>query len=340
MTAIPDPINSLVAAIDAAHEAGQEPPRAHLGASVLGHPCDRWLWLSFRWAVIERFPGRVLRLFRRGKLEEATLIADLRLAGIEITANPEEQSHLDFGHHIGGSPDGVVESGIPEAPKARHVLEIKTHSAKSFAKLAKEGVTKSHPMHYAQMVLYMHGTGIERALYVAVCKDDDRIHTERLRYHRPEAESLLKRGQYITGSDRMPEPISADPSWYQCKFCPAHQFCHETKLTREVNCRTCAHVTALPDGGWHCARWGDTVPTDFQRTGCPSHVLHPDLVPWPRQESESEWEAVYVINGEPVRNGEGDANVFASSELIAGGALATDETVKELRRVFDAEIVF
>ena len=63
---IPDSEHSIQAKIDKHHESLAEPPRPHMGCSQLGHPCDRWLWLSFRWAVQSQFPGRILRLFRGG----------------------------------------------------------------------------------------------------------------------------------------------------------------------------------------------------------------------------------------------------------------------------------
>jgi hypothetical protein len=315
MTAIPPPTDTIQARIDAAHEARQSGPRGHLGASVLKHKCDRWLWLSFRWAVQERFPGRVLRIFRRGHHEEAWFVQDLKAAGLEVTHTGRDQLYVKLAPHIGGSVDGVIESGVPEAPKARHIVEFKTHSAKSFADLSK-GVQASKPMHYAQMQLYMHGTGIDRALYVAVCKDDDRLYTERVRYDKAFAEALIDRGRRIVGSEVLPDGISADPTWFECKMCAAWEFCHKTRLTREVNCRTCAHVTATDAGTWHCERWGDVVPEDFQRTGCEAHVLHPALVPWERRLSNDAHEAVYVIDGVEVRNGEGDAHTFASREII------------------------
>ena len=46
----------------------QEPPRPHMGVSEIGHPLRRVV-VSFRWAVIETFPGRILSLFRRGQME-------------------------------------------------------------------------------------------------------------------------------------------------------------------------------------------------------------------------------------------------------------------------------
>lgn len=309
----------IVEAIDAFYESKQEAPRAHLGASMLGHPCDRWLWLSFRWAVVEKFPGRILRLFRRGQREEPFILDDLRKIGIKI-AEQENQTRVDFGGHVGGSLDAIIESGVPESLKARHVAEFKTHSLKSFNDLAGKGVKASKPIHWAQMQVYMHGTGIHRALYVAVCKDDDRIYTERIHYDNEAAEKLVNRGRRITQADRMPEPLSADPTWWECKFCAAKEFCHKTKLTQEVNCRTCAHSTAAADGRWECAKWGNDIPLGFQRAGCSSHVLHPDLVPWKMDGSDANgWRAIYLIDGKRIVNGEPGGGAVSSVDLVRIG---------------------
>jgi hypothetical protein len=258
-------------------------------------------------------------------MEEATIAADLKAIGIEIHSTEGSQARVDFGSHVSGSLDGIIESGVPGAPKARHIFEVKTHSKKSFDDLVKHGVEKSKPVHAAQMQVYMAGTNIDRALYFAVCKDDDRIYTERLRYSRTEAERLIARGHRIALADRMPEPLSSNPAWYECKFCAGHDFCHGSKKTKEVNCRTCAHSTAEPstpdqDAHWTCARFDRSViPIETQYTGCDSHVLHPDLVPWHRMDGPDAWTAVYVIDGKEVANGEGDANVFGSRELLGLG---------------------
>ena len=343
MTAIPTKTNDIQALIDKHHESKAEPPRPHMGCSQLGHPCDRWLWLSFRWAVQPKFPGRILRLFRRGQMEEATIVADLRAIGLDIRGTTgRNQTRVDFGAHVSGSIDAIVESGVPEAPKKRHVAEFKTHSAKSFADLEKHGVEKSKPEHFVQMQLYMHGTEIDRALYVAVCKDDDRIYTERVKLDKALAKRYVERGHRIALSDRMPEPISSDPSWYQCKFCDAHEFCHSTKTTKHVNCRTCAHSTAKEDSTWCCERHdADGIPVEFQRQACDSHVLHPDLVPWERKDGLNQWTAVYVIEGRDVANGEGDAHVYTSKEILANPKMCSlgDEYVEKLRETFDARIV-
>lgn len=335
MATIPDPLNSIAAKIDEYHASKPDRPRPHLGASQLGHPCDRWLWLSFRWAVQERFSGRMLRLFRRGQLEEETVVADLRAIGMDIRNTTGNQARVDFGSHVSGSMDGVIEYGIPEAPHKRHILEIKTHNKRSFDELVKKGVKDAKPQHYAQMQVYMLGAKIDRALYVAVCKDDDRLYTERVRLAKLEAEPLVERGHRIATSDRMPEPVSADPTWYVCKMCAAHSICHGGEPVQHVNCRTCAHSTAEPDSTWSCAlHKAGNIPVDFQREGCESHVMHPDMVPWQLDgDASTEQVAVWVIDGKRVKNGAPAPGVYSSREVVANPALCAsgDSTIERLR---------
>lgn len=341
MSEIPEPKQDIAELIYRHYESQQEKPRPHLGASMLGHYCDRWLWLSFRWAVVEKFPGRVLRLFERGQNEERIIINNLKSIGIDvqITIN---QTRVNLGGHLGGSIDAIINSGIPLAAKTKHIAEFKTHSLKSFNDLIKNGVYESKPQHWAQMQCYMHGSGIDRALYVAVCKDDDRIYTERVKYDQDAAESIIERGHRITLSERMPEPISSDPSWYQCKFCAAHEFCFDTGLTREVNCRTCAHSTPVSDGTWDCARFeASDIPIEHQYDGCECHVLHPDMVPWQISDSPNPHEAVYEINGVQVRNGEPCANCYGSKEIIANSSACAsgDPVIADVREKLGALIV-
>ena len=328
----------LVNRVDAAHKENQERPRPHLGMSTLGHHCDRWLWLSFRWAVVEKFDGRILRLFRRGQMEEATVVDDLQAAGLVLRHTGTDQMRLDMGCHVSGSVDGVIDSGVPEAPNKRHILEIKTHARKSFDDLGKNGVEKSKPMHYAQMQCYMMASSIDRALYVAVCKDDDRLYIERVKLDSEHAKALIARGHRIAVSERLPEPCNgAAPDWYLCRFCAAHTFCHSVQMTQEVNCRTCAHATPTKDGKWLCERHGSQeIPVNFQHDGCASHVFHPDVVPWELNREEStETSACWMIEGQKIMNGD---DGFKSGELIANlpACLSGDNIINGIRRALDA----
>ena len=263
--------------------------RPYLGLSVIGHPCTRYLWLNFRWFSYDIQEGRMLRLFRRGHREEETVVSDLQDIGMMLEYVLDTQLDIDFGCHVKGHPDGLIVSGVPEAPKAMHSLEIKTHRLSSFNELASKGVQAAKPMHYAQMQGEMLGTSlklgrkVDRALYVAVCKDDDRMYTERVHLDRQYAESLIRRGQETAVTDYIPAPVSKRPDWYQCRFCRFHGFCHPAegkRLLPDVNCRTCLHFTSEKDGTCTCACYDrKVIPEEAQRRWCRCHAFHPDMVP-------------------------------------------------------------
>jgi hypothetical protein len=45
-------------------------------------------------------------------------------------------------------------------------------------------------------------------------------------------------------------------------------------------------------------------------------VFHPDLVPWKLHDSGIEWVALWEITSAMVANGEADANVYSSREIL------------------------
>jgi hypothetical protein len=320
MAAMPEPLHSLAASIYRWREAtADDGLRPHLGASLIGHPCGRYLWLTFRWAARPSWEGRMLRLFDRGQREEAVIVTELRGIGAEVSEcqpNGDQWRVSACGGHFGGSLDGVARR-LPGGSEINwELLEFKTHNAKSFKEVADKGVEKAKWQHYCQMQTYMALTGMTRANYIAVCKDDDSIYHERIHADAKTGRDMLDRAQSVIFAGEPLPKISDRPDWYQCKTCHYHGQCHGTEAPMP-NCRTCAHVTPLEDSTWHCARYdAGNIPLEHQRKGCGCHVLHPDLVPWPMQDSPNRWEAVYLIDGVPVRNGEGDANVYTSREIL------------------------
>jgi len=136
----------------------------------------------------------------------------------------------------------------------------------------------------------------------------------------------------------MPPPISTDPTWYQCKFCPAHAFCHEKAPTKLANCRTCAHATPLADSTWRCERHNaDGIPEDFQREGCDDHVLHPDLVPWQFEGSEDGLHVTWDIDGRKILNG---PNGYKSREIVANPGAVGTAAVEEIKAIWpNTEVV-
>lgn len=321
--------------IDKHHEDTREGPRGHMGCSQLGHACDRWLWLSFRLAVIEPFPGRILRLFRRGQLEERTVVSDLQAIGMKITNTGANQSRVDFGCHISGSTDGIIEHGVPGNFKAKHILEIKTASAKSFKDMVAKGLEKSKPVYWVQVHLYMMGKDVDHALFYMVNKDTDDVYSEIVKRDDTVSNKFLERGKRIVKADHAPAGISVDPSWYECKFCAAHDLCHGSKLTKQVNCRTCAHSTAMEDGTWHCAHWDMEIPDlPAQLAGCDNHVIHPDLTPgWQHERAENG--VIWMTKEGPIHNA---PEAYLSREIVANWQ-ACASGVKDQFAEFDARVV-
>jgi hypothetical protein len=178
------------------------------------------------------------------------------------------------GGHFGGSLDAVA-IGLKEAPKTWHVVEFKTHSTKSFFDLTTKGVAQSKPQHWAQMQIYMHLTGITRALYVAVCKDTDDLHIERVRADVEAAGRLMDKARRVIDAKRPPVRISDDSACWECRFCSHHPVCHQGAAA-ELTCRSCLHATPV-EGGWHCARFDRALDREAQRHGCPRHLFVPDL---------------------------------------------------------------
>ena len=284
MTAIPQPTNATVAAMYSTYEESQsDSRRSHLGASQIGHPCERQLWYGFRWAKQMKHRGQLLRLFQTGHLEEPRMINDLRAAGVQVL-DVDPSTGRQWGAraadgHFGGSADGAG-LGIPEAPRTWHLLEFKTHGQKSFKDLEKKGsVELSKPEHAAQMQIYMHLLGLKRALYLAKNKNTDELYSERIKYDKAEAERLLLKAERIIKSEQPPErAFSAD--YYLCKWCDYKEQCHEGEFS-ERNCRTCLHSTPINDGQWSCGESKDpwVIPESTQRVGCSSHRYIPGLVP-------------------------------------------------------------
>lgn len=324
MAELPQPPTPTLSAIYASYEACQgDGFRAHLGASLIGKPCSRALWYDFRWVTPARYPGRILRLFETGQLEEARLVRNLRATGATVMdVDPETGRQFRVsahGGHFGGSLDAVA-FGLLEAPKTWHVVEFKTHSRKSFDQLVASGVAASKPQHVAQMQVYMHLTGITRALYMAVCKDTDALHIERIRADAQEGARLLEKAGRIIFAQHPPARISEDPAWFECRMCPHHGLCHG-EAAAAVTCRSCLHATpveALPEevgtgsssgsatgekqGGWHCARHDRVLEDADQRRACAAHLFIPDLVPGEVIDAGEDFVAYRMRDGSTWRN--------------------------------------
>ena len=313
--------------------------REHLGASLIGHSCDRYIWYSFRWAATPGWDGRMLRLFDRGKREEAVVAEELRGIGVDLhTHDGDKQIECrDDGGHFGGSVDGIGR-GFPEAPKSWAILEVKTHSAKSFTELRKLGVAESKPQHYAQMQSYMGLLSVERAMYFAVNKDNDEIYTEWVHFDEDAIKAMQERARRIIDAKTPPAKLSEDPANWQCKGCSFFDVCHASKVA-EVSCRTCCHASPVASGAWRCELHSSLRNKGEQRAACEQHLFIPDLVPFgePVDGGENYIEYKHRETGKTFKNGPGG---YLSKELSSACAgTVTEPIVEALRATFNAKVV-
>lgn len=314
MTALPSLASPTVLAVEEAVAAAATTRQSRrVSPSAIGK-CQRHLWYRFRWAhEPEGFEPRMLRLFETGHLEEARMIAWLQGAGVTVEAvDPEtgEQWAVEaLGGHLFGYLDGIA-TGIVEAPKTAHLLECKTHNAKSFAQLQRVGVAIAKPEHVAQMQVYMHLKGLTRAFYLAKNKDTDELYAERVEYDPTDAGRLMLKAEQIVRTSTPPPKLTESADHFGCRFCPSRVVCHENGFENAMvprNCRTCLHSTACEDGDgrWHCARHDIYHLTlEQQEQGCPNHLYLPGLVPGEQVDADAagEWVEYRLADGSTWRD--------------------------------------
>ena len=230
------------AAIDAALIAEREatPPRTYLGASRLGHACERALQFEFAGAPKDDgadFAGQTLRIFEIGHQLEDLAIRWLRAAGLDLyTRKGNRPDGEQFGFSVaGGRIRGHVDGIIAAAPAPLGIgvpalWECKTMNAKNWWACVKDGVAVAKPVYAAQIALYqayMEGTvpGISAhpALFTAINKDTAELHHELVPFDAGLAQRMSDRGVRIlqaTDAGELLPRIATNRDFFECRFCP------------------------------------------------------------------------------------------------------------------------
>jgi hypothetical protein len=357
MAAIPEvkepskTVQAVYAAYEQRHAANRWRSR-RLGASILGRPCARSVWMDFRWCNESEFDGRTLRLFETGNLEEIRVATNLAAIGCEVhCVDPATKQQFEFtaasGHVVCKIDAAIV--GLPESPKTWHVGEFKTHNAKSFAGVKGKGLKVSEPDHYVQIGIGMKLSGMDRGIYFAVCKDSDELHVERLRWEeiREDIDQAAARAEQIVRAKEPPEKISDDRDSLNCRYCCHKENCHG-KAVVDVTCRSCVHAEpVMEEGGtgrWRCAKHDRTLSVGEQGKACEDHLYIPDLVPFAKADDAGcdptgDWISYRNADGTAWRNGKqrGDYRSLELTQLPAElvGAGMVDACKTEL----DATVV-
>lgn len=263
-------LQKILPYMEDAYRVNNSPFRSHLGASLIGRDCPRQLWYSFRWYKKPNLSGRLIRLFNRGHLEEARFIASLLSAGIKVYQQDNKGKQFRFigeNGHFAGSCDGIA-LGIPDIPEnAPCLLEFKTHNAKSFQKLEKEGMRSAKLEHYVQMQIYMREFNLDYGLYAAVNKDNDEYYFEIVEKDKETADQYLNRANKIVWLKSPPKRISDSPGWFECRFCEYNKVCFLKEGHFEC-CRNCKYSQPSSDSNWQCLEYNKIILKEKQDTKC------------------------------------------------------------------------
>ena len=259
--------------------------REHLGASLVGHGCDRYVQMSFRWVFKAPKSGRMLRLLNRGHMEEARVYAALTAVGADMSfcntkgaedsvagLSAEEARQWGFSQLFGiysGRCDGAIRN-VPGLTGV-YVLEVKTHSTSSFNQVKSKGVLQAKPRHAKQCHVLAHNIGLDGAIYVAVCKETDELYIEYLPLDAVTAKTLYTHTVTKAVFDTAPiHRFTNVPTNWRCRICDAKHVCWGSEPSVK-NCRSCAHSrVSSVSGDWVCGKdETDTfIHADTIRVGC------------------------------------------------------------------------
>ena len=232
----------VMALVDAGLQQGRkrEKARQYLGASRLGVSCERALQFEYAQAPVDQgrdTPGRILRIFERGHLNEDCMVRWLRAAGFDLRthqANGEQFGFSAADGRLQGHIDGVLVGG-PDGFAYPALWENKCLGSKSWNDLVKKGLALSKPVYAAQVAIYQAYLELYEypALFTAVNADTMEIYAERVPFDAALAQRMSDRGVRVISATDAGELLPRafmDPTHFECKFCAWQDRCWRTSL--------------------------------------------------------------------------------------------------------------
>lgn len=209
------------------------PERDYIGASTLGDPCLRRVYLDAINAPREPFTGQKLRIFEMGHVFEDMMVGWIKRAGFTLDevdpATGKQWEFVTAGGLIKGHSDGVITAGPPVDGLILPALwENKALKAKFWNGIVKNGVRKAEPKYYAQVQLYLGYFKLAYCLFTAINKDTAEIYHEVIPYQVEMAQYYSDRGVQVIRSLRvgsMPRRVAAERTNMICRFCDRNSYC-------------------------------------------------------------------------------------------------------------------
>lgn len=207
----------------------QENKRDYLGASIIGHDCERHIQYQYT-GVEEEFTGQKLRIFERGHQMENMAKDFLADAGFIIADYDENLEQFGFkdngfeGHIDGNITDSPIVLVVPPA-----IWEHKALGSKYWKALDKNGLREEFPNYYAQIQVYQAEMNIlNPALFTATNSDTMEMYHELIEHDQAYAKMVIAKAHRIikdTKEGRLSPRAFSKPGDMGCKFCSFSKKC-------------------------------------------------------------------------------------------------------------------
>jgi hypothetical protein len=225
-----EPLNlELNALVERAAAATMELPRSYLGASIIGHECDRQV--QFDWWIRPLLPARVKSIYARGHFFEKRMREQLVAAGFAF-APPEALEFTALDGYLQGHADGII-IAAPAVPgtylPTPCVWECKALNAKNWRAVGRDRLAKVFPRYSVQISLYQYFLDTTNpALVTCVNGDNCEVLHFTLPFNAERARQAVDRAAAIIAATKAGELLprfTTDPSDWRCKICSHRERC-------------------------------------------------------------------------------------------------------------------
>lgn len=282
---------------------------ARIGASGLGHPCERKVWYDFRWRCTPEFTPHARLNMGAGHYFEAYGIDLLRATGETVhDKRPDGQQYEFVGAdgHLVAKADGLMPKSLAEDIDTPLILEVKQTNLKGFESVEKRG-PKAKETHYAQMQILLGlaretGRAFSHALYMVFGREkrwpdgappeDMQLYTAAVPFDQKTFDKLVAKAELVRDAEEAPPRIMDKPVRFPCAWqgpnagkCEHYDACFgDRKAIADVTCRSCVHSAPAPGGTWVCKFHDRMLDKREQERACAEHLFLPDMLPFARAE--------------------------------------------------------
>lgn len=248
--------------------------------SKLGSECIAELWYAWRWVTKKEIPGINARKMDRGTDREKSLVDYIRRSGWDVQDTDPAKGDRKFNQWGFKALDGHMSAyldGVGSHPDyfggAPGNIEIKTMNKGRFNKLSsKNSLMVAEYEYYCQIVLYMDKMNLAFTYFLAECQDTQELYSEFLLPNPELALRLIAVAETVKTSKQRPARVAQQPTFHKCRTCDYLNICHYDAAV-DVNCRSCVHCVAAPDGKFYCEGWGRFIPGEREiMLACPQHT--------------------------------------------------------------------